>query len=202
MIVIYHMRILIVEDHEKLAVALKEGLTQEGYAVDCLDNGENAKIRIESQPNDYDLIILDIMLPGLDGIRLCKALRQDNSTVPIMMLTAKNATGDKIDGLNSGADDYMVKPFSFNELLARIKALLRRPALTVPLELKVGDIIINNGTRKVFLRNKELSLTVKEFSLLELLMPRQNLVLTREYLLNNILNFYFDPTSNIITVNI
>lgn len=196
------MRILIVEDHEKLAVALKEGLTQEGYAVDCLNNGSVAKVRLESHPNDYDLIILDIMLPGLDGIRLCKALREDNNMVPVIILTAKNGTEDKIDGLNSGADDYMVKPFSFNELAARIRALLRRPTVSAPTELRIGDIVMSSETRKVFFKNKELSLTLKEFALFELLMHHPNQVLTRQYLLNHVWNFDFDSTSNILTVHI
>ena len=150
------MRILIVEDSEKLCQSLRKGLKGEGYAVDCLFDGESGQHRIEIHHEDYDLVILDIMLPEKDGIEVCREIRRLNINLPVLMLTAKHSTDDKITGLDSGADDYLVKPFDFKELLARIRALLRRPTSAVPPELKAGDLVLDSSTRRVYRGGKEI----------------------------------------------
>src|SRR3989338_7841066 len=148
------MRILIVEDQEKLAKSLKKGLEQEGYAVDYVLDGEAAERRIEIGHKDYDLIVLDLMLPKKDGFEVCNSVRNHGIMTPIIVLTARGAIDDKILALNGGADDYVVKPFLFKELLARINAILRRPEGYVPTELQVKDLILNTATREVTKRRK------------------------------------------------
>jgi len=143
------MRILLVEDQEKLAKSLKKGLEQEGFAVDYVLDGEAAERRIEAGHKEYDLVILDLMLPKKDGYEVCRTMRAHGIATPVIVLTARGATEDKISALNIGADDYLVKPFSFKELLARINALLRRPEAFVPTELQVGDLTLNTATREV-----------------------------------------------------
>jgi DNA-binding response OmpR family regulator len=166
------MHILIVEDEEKLARALKKGLEVKGFAVDWLSDSEKARNRILLYRNEYDLIILDLMLPGIDGAQVTESVRQENVTTPIIILTARNETEHKVDLLNKGADDYIVKPFSFEELLARINSVLRRPSLAQPVILKVGDLEMDTSTRVVRQEGKEVPLTLKEFSLLECFMHR------------------------------
>ena len=143
------MRILVVEDAEKLARTLKRGLEGEGYAVDAVFDGLTARKRALARDGQYDLLILDVMLPGMDGFALCRDLRARGLTVPVLMLTARDTTGDKVTGLDSGADDYLVKPFAFAELLARIRTLLRRPRQTLPTELQVGDLLLDPAARTV-----------------------------------------------------
>lgn len=196
------MRILIVEDEKKLALALKRGLERKGYAVDCAFDGEEGEFQIETGQEDYDLVILDIMLPKRDGIEICKNTRSKKISLPILMLTARDKTQDKILGLDCGADDYLVKPFSFEELLARIRALLRRPRELLPEELKVKDITLNCATRKVFKGGKEIPLTTKEFSLLEFLLRNINQVVNREQIIAHVWNYEFDSFSNIVDVHI
>ncbi len=195
------MRILIVEDNKKLAGSIKKGLEKEGYAVDFLLDGNEGFQRIVQCKEDYDLMILDLMLPGKDGMAICQETRQRKIEIPILMLTAKDATEDKIQGLNMGADDYLIKPFSFDELVARIKALLRRPKEVLPSEINVRDLILNTMTRKVFRGKREILLTLKEFALLEYLMRNPGQVFTREQLLDHAWDYSFDSFSNVVDVH-
>jgi DNA-binding response OmpR family regulator len=196
------MRILIVEDSEKLCRSLRKGLKEQGYAVDCLFDGASGQRRIEIHHEDYDLVILDIMLPEKDGIEVCRDIRSQNINLPILMLTARDSTEDKITGLDSGADDYIVKPFAFKELLARIRALLRRPTSAVPPELKAGDLVLDSSTRRVYRGGKEIPLTSKEFGLLEYLMLNAGQVLQRDQILSHLWDFDFDSFSNVVDVHI
>lgn len=196
------MRILIIEDQEKLAILIKKSLEKEGYAADYLMDGEAGQRRIELYSGDYDLIILDLMLPKKDGYEICKTVRNMNIKTPILILTAKDNLDDKVSLLDAGADDYLVKPFSLEELMARVRALTRRPQKNIPSSLKVCDIILNTGSKKVFRGDKELVLTLKEFRLLEYLMRNPDQVLEREQILSNIWDFDFNSFSNIIDVYI
>lgn len=196
------MRILVVEDEVKLAEAIKIWLERQGYAVDFLLDGEAAQHRIELLRNEYDLIILDLMLPKKDGFEVCRAVREKKITTPILVLTARSSTDDKINALDLGVDDYLVKPFSFDELVARIRALARRPEGTMMLTLKIGNLILNTSTRRVTCKDVELSLTLKEYSLLEYLMRHPGEVLDREKILGNVWDFNFDSFSNVIDVHI
>ncbi len=196
------MRILIVEDEEKLALSLKKGLEKEGFAVDYIMDGEAGERRIVISHKDYDLIILDLMLPGKDGFQICKAVREQQINIPILVLTARDATDDKVAALDAGADDYLVKPFSFEELMARVRALLRRPEQALPNELVVRDLKLDTTTRKVTRKGKEINLTLKEFNLLEYLMRNADQVLTREQILDHLWDFAFDSFSNVVDVHI
>ena len=196
------MRVLIVEDQENLAKLIKSGLEAEGFAADYVLDGETAQLRIDLNHDDYDLIILDIMLPKKSGTEICKSARDKKITTPILMLTAKDGVDDIITGLNVGADDYLIKPFSFHVLLARIRAILRRPKTSLPIELKIKNLTLNTTTKKVFKNNKELKLTLKEYGLLEYLMRHPNQVLNREQILSNIWDFAFDSFSNVVDVHI
>jgi DNA-binding response OmpR family regulator len=161
------MKILVVEDQEKLAKSLKKGLEQEGYAVDYVLDGEAAERRIDIGHKEYDLIVLDLMLPKKDGYEVCRNMRAHDIKTPVIVLTARGATEDKISALNIGADGYLVKPFSFRELIARINALLRRPEAFTPSELQTRDLLLNTATREVTRSGKVISLTLKEFGILE-----------------------------------
>ncbi|MDE2312219.1 MAG: response regulator transcription factor [Patescibacteria group bacterium] len=196
------MRILIIEDQEKLAKALKKGLEQEGYSADYVLDGETGQRRIESKPADYDAVILDIMLPKKNGLEVCRDWRRQNIMVPVLMLTAKDAEMDKITGLDTGADDYLVKPFSDKELQARLRALLRRPRQALASELKVGDLNLHAGTHKIFCRGQEIFLTLKQFSLLEYLMRHPGQVLSREQLLEHVWDYSYDAFTNIVDAHI
>lgn len=196
------MRILIVEDEKKLADALVAGLTKKGYAVDALNDGEKAFNRISLNHSEYDLIILDLMLPSKDGLQICKEARALDITTPILVLTARNETENKVNLLLSGADDYMVKPFSFDELLARIHALLRRPADMVPEVLRFQDIELNPVEHTVTRDGKPISLTLKEFYLLEYFMRRPKEVINREDLLVHLWDFNYESFSNVIDVHV
>lgn len=196
------MKVLIIEDEEKLAQALKEGLEQEGFSADYVLDGEKGQRRIEMYHANYDLVILDLMLPKKDGIAVLKNIRQEEITIPVLILTAKDTTEDIVLGLESGADDYLVKPFSPKEFFARVKALLRRPKQSFLPELKIKDLSLNPNTKKVFRNNKEIFLTLKEFNLLEYLMKHPNQVLSREQILFNLWGFEFDSFSNIVDAHI
>src|SRR5664280_1522517 len=194
------MRIILVEDAVKLALALKRGLEGEGYAVDTVHDGLTARKRILARDGQYDLLILDVMLPGLDGLTLCRDLRARGLTVPVLMLTARDTTGDKVAGLDSGADDYLVKPFAFAELLARIRTLLRRPRQTLPAELKVDGLVLDPNSRTVRRADQPIALTTKEFALLELFMRNAGRVLSRDEILAHAWDEEYDSFSNIIDV--
>jgi DNA-binding response OmpR family regulator len=196
------MRILLVEDEEKLAKAIVRGLTKKGYAVDYITQGDKALDRISLNHKDYDLVILDLMLPGLDGAAITKSMRDYNITTPILILTARDEVDSKVNLLLSGADDYLVKPFSFDELLARIQALLRRPVEMTPTILKIHDIELDPAQRKVHRGENEIPLTLKEFSLLEYFMRRPNEVINREELLTHLWDFNYDSFSNVVDVHV
>lgn len=196
------MRILLVEDEEKLAKAVVQGLTKKGYAVDYILDGEKAMKRIALNHMDYDLVVLDLMLPGMDGLSICKKMRESAITTPILILTARDEIETKVDLLLSGADDYLVKPFSFDELCARIAALLRRPAEVLPSVITAGDIVLNSSSHVVTKNNKNVSLTLKEFVLLEYFMRHPNTVINREELLTHLWDFNYSSFSNVVDVHV
>jgi DNA-binding response OmpR family regulator len=196
------MKILVVEDNKKLAENLKQGLIQEGYAVDVIEEGPAAERRIMINRDEYDLVVLDRMLPGKDGSSICHFWRENGIIIPVLMLTALDTTDDKVAGLDSGADDYLAKPFAFKELLARIHALLRRPKQTFPDILSFGNISINTTNRTVNLKDKLLSLTLKEFMVLEYLMRNPNKVVTRDELYSHAWDFADSSFSNTVDVHI
>jgi heavy metal response regulator len=193
------MRILLVEDESNVAAFIKKGLEEEFYTVDAAENGSEGLSM--ATINDYDLILLDIMLPGMNGIELCRELRQRGMKVPILMLTAKDSVSSRVEGLESGADDYLTKPFAFSELLARIKALLRRASESVR-ELYLEDLRMDLLSRRVYRGGKEIVLTPKEFSLLEYLLRKKGRVLSRTQMIENIWGYNFDPNSNVVDVHI
>ena len=193
------MRILVVEDDIKIATFIKKGLQEESYSVDVTHNGDEAIYL--AQVNPYDIILLDIMLPGSNGMDVCKVLREKNIITPIIMLTARNRLEDKIDGLDSGADDYLTKPFAFEELLARIRAQLRNQSQTSSI-ISVGDLIINTTRREVKRADKKITLTVKEYALLELLARNKNKLLTDTVIKDNLSDMAQESMSNIINVYI
>ena len=196
------MKILLVEDEQKLAEAVKRGLELGGYTVDIVSDGKKALTRISLHRDDYDAVILDLMLPSMDGHEICKEIRARDITVPILILTARAETETKVNLLLSGADDYLVKPFSFAELSARLQALLRRPSQSLPEVLRVEDIELDCSTRRVTRGGKELSLTLKEFGLLEYFMRHPNQVVNREDLLNHLWDFNYVGFSNVVDVHI
>ena len=194
------MRILVIEDEEKIAKFVKRGLKEEGYAVDIASDGEQGHFMITS--NEYDLIILDLMLPKIDGLTLCRKLRKEKYTSPIIMLTAKDTVKDKVTGLDSGADDYLPKPFAFEELLARVRVLLRKKDAKVPTQLKVGDLLMDLINHKVSRSGKEIPLTVKEYALLEYLMRNAGSIVTRTMISEHVWDIHFDTFTNVIDVYI
>jgi two-component system, OmpR family, response regulator len=197
------LRILVVEDEVKLAASVKRGLEVEGYAVDVLHDGLAARRRLaargEADPL-YDLLLLDVMLPGMNGFALCRDLRDRGLTLPVLMLTARDATPDKVTGLDSGADDYLVKPFAFEELLARIRTLLRRPRQTLPPRLSVAGLELDPASHEVLRDGEHVELSTREFSLLELFMRHPGQVLSRDRILDNVWDEEFDSFSNIVDV--
>ncbi len=196
------MKILIVEDEKKLSEALEKGLAHKGYTTDTIDDGKKALTRILLHKDDYDLIILDLMLPSMDGHAICREVRAQNITTPILILTARAEIENKVDLLLSGADDYLVKPFSFEELAARIHALLRRPVEAVPSTLKIHDIELNPAERTVHRSSREIPLTLKEFNLLEYFMRHPNVVVNREDLLSHLWDFNYASFSNVVDVHV
>lgn len=196
------MRLLLVEDDEKIANAVTIGLTKQGYAVDLIKNGEDAYKRISLNHMDYDLIILDLGLPRMDGITITKKMRASNITTPILILTARKETETKVNLLLSGADDYLVKPFSFDELVARIHAILRRPPETVQTIISIADIVLDPIRHTAKKSGKDLYLTLKEFVLLEYFMRHPNKVVNREELLTHLWDFNYSSFSNVVDVHI
>lgn len=195
------MRILIVEDEHKIANSIKKGLEQESYAADVAYNGDEGLA--SAMAEDYDVIILDRMLPGeVDGIGICRELRQAHKHTPILMLTAKDQVRDRVEGLNAGADDYLIKPFSFEELLARIRALLRRPKETAGELLQVADLTLNPTTFEVARSNKTIELSQKEFALLEYLMRNAGQVLSKDNIISHVWDFDADILPNTVEVYI
>lgn len=196
------MKVLLIEDEQKLAEALKRGLELNGFTVDVVNDGKKALTRITLHRSDYDLVILDLMLPSMDGYEICKELRSRGVKVPVLVLTARGETDTKVKVLQAGADDYMIKPFSFAELQARLQALLRRPQAAVSEMLNVGDIELDPGTRRVSKNGKTIVLTLKEFGLLEYFLRHPNQVVNREHLLNHLWDFNYVGFSNVVDVHI
>lgn len=194
------MRILIVEDEKNLQQLLKKRLTQSGYGVDAVADGLEAELYLEAAP--YDLVVLDWMLPGLDGISLLKRLRQKKQNMPVLLLTARDSIENRVEGLDAGADDYLVKPFAFDELLARIRVLMRRQTNIRFDTVAVADLTVNFSTRTVARGNKNIVLSSKEFSILEYLIRNQGIVLSREKIEQHIWNYDFESGSNVVNVYI
>jgi heavy metal response regulator len=193
------MRILVIEDEKKIASFIKRGLKEEGHMVDVAYDGEEG-YRLSGE-NDYDLILLDIMLPKRDGISLCRQLRDDGVTTPVLMLTAKDSVQDKVTGLDSGADDYLTKPFAFEELLARIRALVRKSSPQAT-KLQVGDLVLDLISHRITRAGKEIVLTMREYALLEYLMRNAGTVVTRTMITEHVWDIDFDTSTNIIDVYI
>jgi DNA-binding response OmpR family regulator len=192
------MRILVVEDEHRIAQTIKKGLEQERYAVDVAYTGTEGFDLASTE--DYDLVILDLMLPGMDGLTICANLRKKGNHVPVLILTAKGQTDDKVTGLNAGADDYLTKPFSFEELLARIRALSRRPKKVLTSVLTVGDILLDSQTYVVKRNNTMIQLSHKEFSLLEYLMRNAGKITTKEQIISHVWDYESDILPNTVEV--
>jgi heavy metal response regulator len=194
------MRVLVVEDDLRIAEFIRKGLEEEGHAVDVAHDGDEAL----DWPAvvDFDAIVLDIMLPGRDGIEVCRILRTRGVRTPILMLTARDTVEDRVAGLDSGADDYLVKPFAFAELLARLRALMRREPVLLGTTLEVADLSLDTATRQVSRAGQPVTLTNKEYALLEYLMRHPNQVLTRTMIAEHVWNFDFDTGTNVIDVHI
>jgi two-component system OmpR family response regulator len=192
------MRLLLIEDDEKLARAVTRGLRGEGYAVDVAIDGDAALA--QAAVYDYDAVVLDVMLPRRDGFEVCRALRQRGCWAPVLMLTARGGVHDRIDGLDAGADDYLSKPFDFGELLARLRALLRRTPIDRPAVLTVGDVVLDPATRCVSYTGRPLELTAREFAVLEYLVRRAGDVVTRTELLDHVWDENFAGSTNVVDV--
>jgi len=190
------MQILIVEDEEKIANFLRRGLLEESYAVDVAADGENALYKFDI--NQYDLIILDLLIPKVDGITVCRRIREVNTGIPILIFTAKDTIEDKVKGLDAGADDYMTKPFSFSELSARVRALLRRGKKADPTVLTMDNLSLDPATRTARRGNTTIVLTAREYALLEYFMRNPNRVLTKSELLEHVWDYNYDGLSNIL----
>jgi DNA-binding response OmpR family regulator len=192
------MRILVVEDESVAAAVVAKGLREHAYAVDIASDGGSA---IEhASVNEYDLVILDVLLPGIDGLEVCRQLRAQGIAVPILMLTARGGVDERVEGLDAGADDYLPKPYHFPELLARVRALLRRGPVLGPSVLSVADLTIDTRTRRVERNRKPIQLTTKEYALLVYLARRQGEIVTRGDISEHVWDEHFDPASNVIDV--
>jgi two-component system OmpR family response regulator len=192
------MRILVVEDNPRIEAVLRKGLSEEGYAVDSAFDGEAG---LEAAlAGGYDALVVDVMLPKRDGVELVRALREAGSGVPVLLLTARDRTEDKIAGLDAGADDYLTKPFDFSELTARLRALLRRATAAAPAVLEVGDLSLDPATREVRRAGEPVSLTPKEFALLEFLMRNPERALSRTAIMERVWGIRFDPGTNVVDV--
>jgi two-component system OmpR family response regulator len=194
------VRVLVVEDEPRMASLIRRGLVREGLAADVAASGEDALWLAAS--HDYDAIVLDVVLPGIDGFETCRRLRAAGAWAPVLMLTARDAVEDRVAGLDTGADDYLVKPFAFAELLARLRALARRGAEERPNVLQVGDLTLDPAAREVRRGDAEIMLSAKEFSLLETFMRRPGEVLSRLHLLEHAWDFAYENRSNVVDVYI
>ena len=194
------MRILVVEDERSIADFIERGLRSEGYAVTCAHDGEAAEV--EALTGDFGLVLLDVLLPKKNGLEVLKALRARDAETPVILLTARGEIEHKVEGLDLGANDYIVKPFSFEELLARIRAHLRRPEQRAAAGLEVGDITLDFRTREVKRAGKDVRLTTREFELLAYLMRHPNQVLSRSQILNAVWGYDYDPGTNVLEVYI
>jgi len=194
------MRILVVEDEHRIARSIQTGLQQEKYAVDVAFTGTDGFDLASTE--EYDVIILDLMIPGMDGITLCKNLRKEKIHTPILVLTAKGLVQDKVSGLDSGADDYLSKPFSFEELLARIRALTRRPKTSLNTTLLIGDLSLDPKTFSVTRKKVPISLSSKEFALCEYLMRNANIICTKEQIIGHVWDYDADILPNTVEVYI
>jgi two-component system OmpR family response regulator len=192
------MRVLVVEDDTRMAGLLRRGLMEEGFAADIARSGDDGLWM--ARATEYDAIVLDVMLPGFNGFDLCRRLRELGTWTPVLMLTARDAVADRVKGLDAGADDYLTKPFSFAELLARLRALVRRPALERPAVLEVGDLRLDPATRRVWRGAAEVELSPKEFALLETFMRRPGHVLSRFDLLEHGWDYEYERRSNVVDV--
>ena len=194
------MRILLVEDDRSLSRAVSTILQKNNYSVDCVENGQTALDYLEK--DIYDAVIMDIMMPVMDGITALKNLRKRGSNIPVLMLTAKTEIDDKVEGLDNGANDYLTKPFDTRELLARIRVMMRRKPQFTSNQLKIADLILDRDTRKVTRAGNEIDLSAKEFMVLECLMRNKNIVMTRQQIEQNAWDFDFEGGSNVIDVYI
>ncbi len=194
------MRLLVVEDEKTLANLIKEGLEEEGFSVDVAYDGQEGLFMAQNEP--FDLVVLDIMLPETDGIEILKSMRKNKINTPVLMLTAKSDVEDKVSALNIGADDYLTKPFSFDELLARIKAVLRRNFKEASNIIRIADLKLDLSTREVERAGKKIDLTAREYALLEYLVLNKNRLLTRTDITEHIYNYEFDFDSNVVDVTV
>ncbi len=192
------MRVLVIEDERRLATGLRAGLEAEGFAVDVAHNGVDGLWLARENP--YDALLLDVMLPGLNGYRICATLRAEDTWTPILMLTAKEGDWDVVEGLDTGADDYLTKPFSYAVLMARLRALIRRGAQPRPTVLHVGDLRMDPATRQVWRGDVKLELTPREYALLELLLRHPGEVIAKREILNHVWDFDFEGDPNIVEV--
>jgi DNA-binding response OmpR family regulator len=194
------MRILLVEDDRRIARFVAKGLREQAYAVDVVGDGDEAIYKLSI--NDYDAVILDVMIPGRDGFQVCRDLRSAGIAAPVIMLTARDTVQDRITGLDSGADDYLIKPFAVAELLARLRALLRRGHVVRPATISVADLVLDTGAQRATRNGRALSLTTKEYALLEYLAREQGRVVSRAEIAEHVWDENFDPLTNLIDVHI
>jgi two-component system copper resistance phosphate regulon response regulator CusR len=192
------LRILLVEDEPSAARILAKGLREHAFAVDVARDGEAALLH--AFDNDYDLVILDVNLPGKDGFAVCRELRREKINAPVLMLTARDSVSDRVTGLDAGADDYLIKPFDFHELLARVRALLRRGPALMPEEIHLADLMVDTRARRVRRAGRLIALTAREYALIEYLARRANEVVTRADIAEHVWDENFDPFSNLIEV--
>ncbi len=194
------MKLLVIEDEKKIATLLQKGLREQGYSVDLTHDGNEGLTRASSEP--YDAIVLDMMLPGKDGLSVLRTLRDRKITTPVMVLTARGEVSERVEGLNTGADDYMAKPFAMDELVARLRALMRRVTGENISLYKVGDLAMNLVSREVTRGTRKIELTAREFRLLEYLMRSPGQVLTRTQIIERVWEYHFDPGTNLVDVYI
>jgi two-component system, OmpR family, response regulator len=192
------VRVLVIEDEPKMAALVARGLREEGHAADVASRGEDGLWMANSAP--YDAIVLDVMLPGLDGFATCRRLREQGTWTPVLMLTARDAVSDRVAGLDAGADDYLLKPFSFSELLARLRALVRRAPGERPTQLEAGDLRLDPAARRAWRGETEIELSAKEFALLELMLRRRGQALSRAQLLEGAWDLGYESRSNLVDV--